>query len=234
VNAHRPAAPAAPLLLLLAVVAALFGCASTPFMPASVYEQPMPTLEQVPPAGPVSPGSLFTDTNAADLAGDFRARHTGDVLIVRVRETSLGKSASDKKLGRQSTNTLDAPVAFGWEDKVDFGLDPALSTSTDLQFDGKGETTRESELTATIAVRVMAVGSGGPMLVVGQKDVKVNQERQRLTLAGIVRPEDIARTNVIDSARIADLTITYGGFGDINDTTRQPWFQRLLAVLWPF
>ncbi len=80
----------------------------------------------------------------------------------------------------------------------------------------------------------MAVGSGGRMLVVGQKDVKVNQERQRLTLAGIVRPEDIARTNVIDSSRIADLTITYGGFGDINDTTRQPWFQRLLAVLWPF
>ncbi len=90
-NAHRPAVPAAPLLLLLAAVAALFGCASTPFMPPSVYEQPMPTLEQVPPAGPVSPGSLFTDTNAADLAGDFRARHTGDVLIVKVRENSLGK-----------------------------------------------------------------------------------------------------------------------------------------------
>ncbi len=227
------------LLALLPFLLAA-GCASRPAPQPLVYPGKLPELEPAGGQRPVSEGSLFTDGGAAELVGDFRARHVGDVLVVRISEAALGSSSADSKLDRKSDHTLKAPVLFGWENKVKGKLgpdfDPALafSASGEKAFEGSGETTRKAKLTARIAVRVMAVGTGGRMVVAGTKEIAVNHERQTITLAGIVRPEDIGPDNTISSSSIADLTITYGGVGDVADTTRQGWFQRLLARIWPF
>jgi flagellar L-ring protein precursor FlgH len=109
-----------------------------------------------------------------------------------------------------------------------------FQTGGSRSFEGEGETSRQNSLVARLAVRVLAVGSGGRMLVAGSKQITVNREQQRLVLAGIVRPSDVGPDNSIDSSKIAELTITFGGEGDVAEVTRQGWFQRLLGKIWPF
>lgn len=231
--------PSCPLAALVLSLAGACGCASAPAPAPSVYEGPLPQLELDHRPRPISEGSLFEGGSAADLVGDFRAHRIGDVLTVRIAESSLGRTAADDKLDKSSSISLKAPIVFGYEGKLAGKIGPAfdpalaLDASTAKQFEGAGETSRNNTLSGTIAVRVLAVGTGGQLLVAGQKEVTVNHEKQRLTLAGIVRPEDVLADNSIPSNVVADLTIHYGGRGDIADTTREGWFSRLIARIWP-
>lgn len=223
-------------------LALLAGCASTQDKAPvpGVYPGKLPEVEPTLRPRPVSEGSLYTDGSGADLAGDFRARHIGDVLVVRITETALGSSSADSQLDKSSSNSLKAPVPFGFGPKLKGKLGPdfdpalALSTENEQSFDGQGQTSRRNVLNAQMAVRVMAIGTSGQMVVAGTKQVTVNREKHYLTLAGIVRPEDVLADNSIRSAMIADLVIAYGGSGDLSEVTRQGWFTKLVSKVWPF
>jgi flagellar L-ring protein precursor FlgH len=218
----------------------LAGCATARPPQPSVYDGPLPPLDINYRLRPVSEGSLFDESAASDLVGDFRAHRIGDVLTVKISESSLGRTSADDQLEKTGDIKLEAPVIFGYEGKVAGKLGPlfdpklALDASSAKTFEGSGQTSRNNSLTGTIAVRVLAVGTGGQLLVAGQKEITVNHEKQRITLAGIVRREDVAADNSIPSNVIADLTIHYGGRGDINDTIKQGWFHKLISKIWPF
>jgi flagellar L-ring protein FlgH len=225
---------------LIALVLLSTGCATGPEVAPGVYPGHLPEVEIPSSPRPISEGSLYAETGAADLVGDFRARHIGDVLIVRISESALGASSADSKLDKTSSNSLAVPTPLGFANKLKGKLgpdfDPALAYASDntQSFAGNGATTRKNTLTAQLAVRVMAIGTGGRMVVAGTKEIAVNKERQNLTLAGIVRPEDIAADNSIASSSIADLSIHYGGKGDVAEVTRQGWFTKLISKVWPF
>jgi flagellar L-ring protein precursor FlgH len=218
----------------------LAACATPPTPQPGVYPGRLPDLELAEHPRPISEGSLYTEESGSELVGDFRGRHLGDVIVVRITESALGTSSADSKLDKTSANELKAPTLLGYENKLKGVLgpdfDPALAykTANAQNFDGKGETNRAASLTAQVAVRVMAVGTGGRMVVAGTKDITVNREHQTLTLAGIIRPEDVRADNTVASSSIADLTIKYGGTGDVAEMTRQGWFTKLISKVWPF
>ena len=235
---HRSARAWVWALLLLVAVAS--GCASgRGAVETSNYAGDLPELEIPLQPRSISEGSLYVEGSAAELVGDFRARHVGDILTVRITESSLGKSSADADIKKDSKTKLEMPVLFGWENKVkgklgpDFDPSLALQAGTSKEFKGEGATSRAQTLTANLAVRVMAVGTGGRMLIAGTKKITVNRENQTIALAGIVRPADVRSDNTISSSAIADLTIHYGGTGDLADVTRQGWFHRLLTKIWP-
>ncbi|HHN74040.1 MAG TPA: flagellar basal body L-ring protein FlgH [Acidobacteria bacterium] len=224
---------------LLALVAGMVGCASQPAAQPATYAGELPELEIPQQPRALSEGSLYVDGAAAELVGDFRARYVGDILTVRITESSLGKSSADADIKKNSKRKIEAPVLFGWENKLkgrlgpDFDPSLALQSGSSREFKGEGATSRAQTLTANLAVRVMAVGTGGRMLIAGTKKITVNRENQTIVLAGIVRPDDVLSDNTIRSSAIADLTIRYGGTGDLADVTRQGWFHRLLTKIWP-
>jgi len=74
----------------------------------------------------------------------------------------------------------------------------------------------------------------GNMLIRGKRIIKVNGEDQIITLSGIIRPEDIASDNTVESTRIADAGITYWGIGVLADRQKPGWMTRALDNVWPF
>ena len=62
----------------------------------------------------------------------------------------------------------------------------------------------------------------------------MNQELRELTVAGIVRPEDITATNTIRHSQIAEARVSYGGRGAVSRVQRVPVGQAVVEQFTPF
>jgi flagellar L-ring protein precursor FlgH len=64
--------------------------------------------------------------------------------------------------------------------------------------------------------------------------VRTNGELRELTVAGIVRPEDITAANTIRHEQIAEARISYGGRGALSNIQKPPAGQAILERVTPF
>lgn len=167
--------------------------------------------------------SLFEPSNWRGLTADNKAFRPGDVLTVQVYENSSATTSADT--GTRRANHMAAELAHG--SKVVGQTN--LSVAGD--FDGGGRTQRASRLLATVTVTVQEVLAGGQLRIAGTQSVMVNEELQRVTLEGVVRPVDVSDGNVVQSTRVADARITYVGEGDLTERSRRAWWRKLLDAV---
>lgn len=192
-----------------------------------------------------NPGSLYSAAEAADLYADNRARRVGDIILIKVVENSKSKSKADTTSKKDASQALGVKAAFGRNTvglvpgmggpfTGEIGIDPMFSTETKSNLSTTGETKRENYVTATVGARVLQVLPGGILQVQGAREVRVNEETQYMVISGLVRAQDVASDNSIDSTQLADSKVDYYGKGQLADMQRQGWLTRLLNNLWPF
>ena len=173
---------------------------------------------------PASQGqSLFQEDSWRGLTADNKAYRAGDVLTVQVFENSSATSSADT--GTRRGNHLAAELSH-YGNKV-----AQTSVAVAGDFDGGGRTQRASRLLTTLTVTVQEVLPGGQLRVAGTQSLTVNEELQRVTLEGLVRPVDISDGNVVQSTRIAQARITYVGEGDLTERNRRAWWRKLLDAV---
>ncbi len=102
------------------------------------------------------------------------------------------------------------------------------------KFDGTGTTSRSGDLTAYITARVTEVLSNGNLMIEGSREIEVNNEKQFITLAGVIRTRDVAADNIILSTYISGARITYSGVGIVDERQRPGWLANLMNKVWPF
>ena len=216
----------------------LFGCASNiqkakpvkEYIPRPVHEEPRIKHE----------GSLWEENSLlSDLFINPKARRVGDIVTVKIVESSKASNKASTNTGRNSSISAGIDNFFGLEQDYSstgrfFNPFGRVGADFESSFDGKGTTARSGDLTAYITARVTDVLPSGNLQIVGSREVTVNNERQFITLSGIVRPRDISPSNVILSTYISDARIAYSGVGIIDDRQRPGWMTRILNTIWPF
>lgn len=166
---------------------------------------------------------------------DQRAHRIGDILTVRVSVTDKATISNETKRSRDNDEHFGIPNLFGLENSVS-GADMGelLNADSTTSSAGKGTVDRSEELQTNIAAIVTQVLPNGNLVIEGRQEVRVNYEIRELIVAGVVRPEDIESANTIDSAKIAEARISYGGRGQLSDVQQPRYGQQVLDVLLPF
>jgi flagellar L-ring protein precursor FlgH len=196
-------------------------------------QMPMPT----PQAASYSPNSLWRNGSRAFFK-DQRARQVGDLLTVTVNITDKAKFDNETKRSRTNkedsgvTDFAGAKLLTGNAAKVMPGK--ILTADSTAQSEGKGSVDRTEDLKTSVAAVVTQTLPNGNLVVEGRQEIRVNFEVRELIVAGIVRPEDIQSDNTIDSTKIAQARIAYGGRGQITDVQQPRYGQQVLDVLLPF
>lgn len=171
---------------------------------------------------------------------DQRAQVVGDILTVRVRITDRANIDNTTSRTRQNGENFGAKGFFGFENKLDKylpdGSNPAglVDATSDSSSKGAGSVKRSEQVVTDVAAVVTQVLPNGNLVIEGKQEVRVNFEIRELIVAGVVRPEDIEAGNQIDSTKIAQARIAYGGRGQITDVQQPRYGQQVLDVLLPF
>lgn len=183
-------------------------------------------------------GALWSPVHSSNLYSDVKARQVGDIVTINIVESA--KASKNAETNTERNSGLNANwtglfelISKGWKlHKMPIGASHQIDFSN--QFDGKGETTRSSYMSAYITARVIHVFPNGNLLVRGSRQIQVNHENQYISLQGIIRPEDISTNNVILSTYIAEAVIELNGYGAISDKQSPGWLVKILDWVWPF
>jgi flagellar L-ring protein precursor FlgH len=169
---------------------------------------------------------------------DQRAHQVGDILTVAVNFTDKANIANETKRSRSSSEK-DSINDFAGSQLLTGNMAKVLpgtlmDTQGDSTSNGKGTVDRQEKLQTSVAAVVTQLLPNGNLVVEGKQEVRVNFEIRELIVAGIVRPEDIQSDNTIDSSKIAQARIAYGGRGQISDVQQPRYGQQVMDVLLPF
>lgn len=227
--------------LALTVALIFGGCATNT---TKSQGPPLPERYSLPAVADQKPrppeGTIYGSRAGLDLYKDSRAKAVGDIVLVRIVETSSGAKKANTDTERKSTVNGGVTSLFGFEKWLSDKNQRFTPSSTSLQaeltndFEGKGETKRNSNVTATVSARVTDVTIDGNLAIRAYQEVRVNNETQFIVLSGIIRPGDISQDNSILSSYVADARIEYSGKGALADKQQPGWLARGLDVLWPF
>jgi len=207
--------------------------------PASLAPLDQRIIAQVNAPQPATANSLWR-VGARTFFNDQRASKPGDILTVLINIDDSATTKNETTSSRTSGVTAGIPHLLGLESSLGKilpgGFDPAnaISTNSKTSNDGTGAVTRAEKISLTIAAVVSAVLPNGNLVIQGTQEVKTNTEVRQLTVAGIVRPEDISSANTIQHTQIAEARINYGGRGDLSRVQKTPAGQSLLERFSPF
>src|SRR4030088_1375761 len=196
-------------------------------------QMPMPK----PETASYNANSLWRNGSRAFFK-DQRAARIGDILTVTVNITDKANIANETQRSRSNredsgiTDFVGAkPLGVQAQKILPGRILTAASTASST---GRGSVTRQEALQTNVAAVVTQLLPNGNLVVEGKQEIRVNFEIRELIVAGIVRPEDIQRDNTIDSSKIAQARIAYGGRGQITDIQQPRYGQQVMDVLLPF
>jgi flagellar L-ring protein precursor FlgH len=179
-------------------------------------------------------------TGSRGFFKDQRAHQVGDIVTVKVKVTDKADLDNSTKRARANTENFGTANLFGVESKIGGKILPGadatalLSANSAGGSEGTGSIRRKEELVTNVAGVVTQVLPNGNLVVEGKQEIRVNFEVRELVVAGVIRPEDIEADNTIESTKIAEARIAYGGRGQITDVQQPRYGQQVMDIILPF
>jgi flagellar L-ring protein precursor FlgH len=201
--------------------------------------RPVSLPQPAPQVAEAGPNSLWRP-GARAFFKDQRAKLVGDVLTVNVNIQDQGQISNATTRTRKNSEDAATPHMLGLESWYHFALPKAVDptnlvqATSDSSSAGTGSVNRTETIQIKMAAVVTQVLPNGNLVIQGRQEVRVNFEVRELLVNGVIRPEDIDSSNMIDSSKIAEARISYGGRGQLTDVQQPRYGQQLYDLLFPF
>jgi flagellar L-ring protein precursor FlgH len=211
----------------------LAGCETLPQTAKVDFADPKPSA--IPTIkSELSNGSLFSTATYRPSLEDRRARLVGDVVTIQIVEAVSASQVSTSTAARTSSNSgsVTGVPLLAMRNAADNVS--GLTASSALDFSGKGGTTSANTFTGTITATVSEVLPNGHLIVVGEKQIGVNQNVDVLRFTGTVDPRTMLPGSIVSSSLVSNVRVESKGRGAQNDVQTVGWFSRFFSSVWPF
>ncbi|MDU2063684.1 MAG: flagellar basal body L-ring protein FlgH [Sporomusaceae bacterium] len=167
--------------------------------------------------------SLWNDS-AQSMFSDRRAHSIGDTLTIVISENSSAVRSGNASNSKSGSNTLNAGTGI-------FHFLASATASGSDSFSAKGALTNTNTVTGRVTVQVVGVKPNGYLMISGTQTINQNDEVQKITVTGTVRPDDIAYDNTILSSNVAEAKLKIEGNGPLAGKQRQGILTQVFNLL---
>lgn len=216
----------------LALSALLSGC-FTMFPRVEVADTTPPAPVPPQPASQ-NHGAIFQANQYRPLFEDHRARLPGDTLTVQIVEKVNAVQKSTSSIDKSGTVSASVTALPGIKPNSLTAARASVEGTSSNTFDGKGAVENSNEFSGAITVIVREVLPNGHLIVVGEKQVGVNNNVDVLRFSGQVDPRAIQPGNSVQSALIANVRLEQRGRGAQAEAQAMGWLGRVFLSVLPF
>lgn len=172
---------------------------------------------------------------------DQRASKVGDIITVMVSAKDNALMENETEQNRDTNkDSMGVGSLLGYEtnfsDFLPDAVNPAslidITSNREISSDGKID--RKEKIEMTMAAVVTQILPNGNLVIEGTQEIRVNYELRQLTVKGVIRRADIKSDNSVESSKIAELRVSYGGKGVISDIQQPRYGRQLIDILAPF
>eukprot|EP01041_Mallomonas_annulata_P017405 gene17405-35864_t len=150
-------------------------------------------------------------------------RLVGDVInIVITERTSAGKNGASAG-GKSGSINFKAPGQLAGT----FGSQ--ITAAADNKFADNASQSASNTFTGTITTTVIDVLPNGHLLVVGEKQIGVNQNVDVLRFSGTIDPRVMQPGSIVNSTQVANVRVESRGRGAQNEAQVMGWMNRRCA-----
>ena len=229
---------ASPAAVLLALGSGLAGCQHAP----SAKDDLVASLQRLPG----DEGTGLPTTNGAIYQGypqggaglslfrDHRPWQVGDIVTVQITQAATATKNVSQNIGRNDSIASNLNALFGLNPRNISHANLNYNSANSLQ--GSGATAQSDSFIATMSTMVRRIRPNGDLVVAGEEKVQLVGGNEYIRIAGVVRPEDILSTNIVQSQQMAEAHIEFSGDGQTYLAPQMGFLQRLfltVSTLWP-
>jgi len=179
-------------------------------------------------------GAIYVGRQSDSWFGKGRNFQVGDVITVLLNESTQAARTQNGTITRDSSNTLIPTGLQNYGAGLGGFMKGINLTGGSVSNKGTGAADQQASLNGSVAVAVVEVMANGNLVLRGEKQLALTEGSEVIQVAGIIRPDDVAPNNTVQSRRLANAQIAYRGSGDLANATRAGWGTSALLKLWPF
>jgi len=190
-------------------------------------------------------GSLYSQQGTS-LFADKKDLQIGDILQVNIEESLKNNSKNSRDLSKTNTSSLGggilAPISGVTPTagvasriaRINSSIGIGFNSTSSNSFKGASSSKVDEKFVTVVSVVISQIYQNGNYFIKGTKELLINEQKQKISISGIIRPYDISPTNTVLSSQIANLKILYKKDGQENDSLSKSWGTKFIEMIWPF
>ncbi len=209
---------------------------TTALPPQAMTHSPMfePVYPVQNPRDSLATGAIYVGRQSDSWFGKGRNFQVGDVITVLLNESTQAARTQNGTVSRESSNDMIPKGLQNYGANLGGFMNGINLLGGKVSNKGTGAADQQASLSGSVAVSVVEVMPNGNLVLRGEKQLALTEGSEVIQVAGIIRPDDVALNNTVQSRRLANAQLAYRGTGDLANATKAGWGTSALLKIWPF